>query len=126
MNSRCHLEVERRDSRKGTTMQEQQSSAPPKSDLELQRRLEELAAENRRLEEFLPFLAHELRNRLGPLRQGLYVLRMPNATIASTERVLQMMDQQIVKLTQLADEVVNASRNARTDSTQPREINPPA
>ena len=43
---------------------------------ELRRRSEDLIERDRRKDEFLAMLAHELRNPLAPIRNGLYVLRL--------------------------------------------------
>ena len=64
---------------------------------------------DRRKDEFLATLAHELRNPLAPLRHGLDILqRSPNAANASDIR--NMMDRQLVHLVRLIDDLLDVSR----------------
>ena len=67
---------------------------------------------DRRKDEFLATLAHELRNPLAPIRTGLQVLaRMPGDAPQST-RVRAMMERQIGQLVKLIDELLDVSRIA--------------
>ncbi|HLJ95599.1 MAG TPA: response regulator [Gemmataceae bacterium] len=68
---------------------------------------------NRSKDEFLAMLAHELRNPLAPIRTGLHVLRMPNATRASIDRIMHVMEQQVHHLTRLVDDLLDVSRITR-------------
>ncbi len=66
----------------------------------------------RRKDEFLAMLAHELRNPLAPLRTGLQLLKLQ----PTPERVLQthaMMDRQIGNLARLVDDLLDVSRITR-------------
>jgi two-component system CheB/CheR fusion protein len=80
---------------------------------ERQRAEEALKDADRRKDEFLAMLAHELRNPLAPIRNGLHILRMPNATNAISDRVIQMMEQQVRNLTRLVDDLLDVSRITR-------------
>jgi two-component system, sensor histidine kinase len=63
----------------------------------------------RRKDEFLAMLAHELRNPLAPLRTGLQLLRLgPAPDIVS--RTHAMMERQITNLTRLIDDLLDVSR----------------
>lgn len=73
----------------------------------------ELAEANRRKDEFLAMLAHELRNPLAPIRNGLYILRMPNAGATDRGRVVQMMEQEVQHLTRMVDDLLDVSRITR-------------
>jgi two-component system CheB/CheR fusion protein len=80
---------------------------------QLRQRNEELAAAARRKDEFLAMLAHELRNPLAPLRNGLHILKLPQADRAAVERARAMMERQIKNLTQIVDDLLEVSRLTR-------------
>ncbi|TBR08707.1 MAG: PAS domain S-box protein [Lysobacter sp.] len=70
---------------------------------------EALRDADRRKDEFLATLAHELRNPLAPLRTGLHVLNL--ATDAEvTRRTRQMMDRQLGHMVRLIDDLLDVSR----------------
>lgn len=76
---------------------------------ELQHQAEALKDADRRKDEFLATLAHELRNPLAPLRNGLDILqRNPNGGNAAEIR--NMMDRQLVHLVRLIDDLLDVSR----------------
>jgi PAS domain S-box-containing protein len=67
-----------------------------------------------RKDEFLATLAHELRNPLAPLRNGVHLLRHVHTSGgASAQGVLQMMDRQLVHLVRLVDDLLDVSRITR-------------
>jgi signal transduction histidine kinase/ActR/RegA family two-component response regulator len=68
-------------------------------------------AEKRR-EEFLAMLAHELRNPLAPIRTGLQVLRLTESQDTVT-RTRAMIERQVANLTRLIDDLLNVSRITR-------------
>ena len=80
---------------------------------DLRHRTEELAEAHRRSEEFVNRLAHEFRNPLAPLRNGLHILQMPNADAAIKQRAVHLMAQQVQHLTRLVDELLEVSRITR-------------
>ena len=55
----------------------------PAVSAEADRRLDELAEADRQKNEFLAMLAHELRNPLAPMRNALYLLKMPGGDAAA-------------------------------------------
>jgi PAS domain S-box-containing protein len=76
---------------------------------ERQRDAEALRNADRRKDEFLATLAHELRNPLAPLRNGLEVLKLArNSDIAVQTR--DMMDRQLSHLARLVDDLLDLSR----------------
>ena len=67
---------------------------------------------DQRKDEFLATLAHELRNPLAPIRNGLQILRMsPDGERA--EEVRGMMDRQLTHMVRLIDDLLDVSRVSR-------------
>ena len=64
---------------------------------------------DRRKDEFLATLAHELRNPLAPIRNGLQILRMA-PTGETSDKVRDMMDRQLTHLVRLIDDLLDVSR----------------
>jgi two-component system CheB/CheR fusion protein len=58
-------------------------------------------------------LAHELRNPLAPIRNGLHILRMPGVARSTVERAQSMMEQQVRNLIRLVDDLLDVSRITR-------------
>jgi PAS domain S-box-containing protein len=63
-----------------------------------------------RKNEFLATLAHELRNPLAPLRNGLEVLRLAGNDLARRQRVQEMMERQLAHIVRLIDDLLDLSR----------------
>src|SRR5688572_23533703 len=75
------------------------------------RRVEELVAAERRKDEFLAVLSHELRNVLAPVANALQILRMEQEAItASPNRARTLIERQMGHLSQLVDDLVDVSR----------------
>jgi len=70
---------------------------------------EALRQADRRKDEFLATLSHELRNPLAPLRNSLHVLRS-RAGEGRSDRLYQMMEQQLNRLVRLVDDLLEVSR----------------
>ncbi len=64
---------------------------------------------DRRKDEFLATLAHELRNPLAPIRNGLEVMRLAGAE-GPVERARTMMERQLTQLVRLVDDLLDVSR----------------
>ncbi|WP_306395723.1 hybrid sensor histidine kinase/response regulator [Telluria beijingensis] len=79
------------------------------ADLQLQALNLQLTAADRRKDEFLATLSHELRNPLAPMRSALDVLRLKHGNIGD-ERLLQAFDRQLRHLTRLVDDLMDVSR----------------
>lgn len=67
---------------------------------------------DRRRDEFLAMLAHELRNPLSPIRTGLQVLRVTESQEMAT-RVRSMIERQVGNLSRLIDDLLDVSRITR-------------
>jgi len=78
-------------------------------DGELRDREDKLGESDRRKDEFLATLAHELRNPLAPLRSGLEVLRL-SPSGPSAERAREMMGRQLAHMVRLIDDLMDVSR----------------
>lgn len=65
---------------------------------------------DRRKDEFLATLAHELRNPLAPLRNGLQIARLHGPLNAPIARTLDMMERQVNMLAHLVDDLLDVSR----------------
>ncbi len=70
----------------------------------------DLTEVNQRQKEFLVTLAHELRNPLAPIRNGLDVMRLSTSANQRVNNVHQMMDRQVNHLTHLVDDLLDIAR----------------
>ena len=73
----------------------------------------ELRETDRRKDEFLATLAHELRNPLAPIRNSLQILKMPRVDAGMVERSRDMMERQVHHLVRLVDDLLDVSRVMR-------------
>ncbi len=77
---------------------------------EIKRMEQALREADRRKDEFLATLAHELRNPLAPLRNSLQILKMPRLDAATAEEAREMMERQVHHLVRLVDDLLDMSR----------------
>jgi len=68
---------------------------------------------DRRKDDFLAILAHELRNPLAPISNGLRVLEAEGVDLAAAARVREMMARQVAHLQRLVDDLLDVSRITR-------------
>lgn len=61
-------------------------------------------------DEFLAILAHELRNPLAPLRNGLEVIRLSSGQQATVDKTREMMERQLGHLGRLVDDLLDINR----------------
>jgi PAS domain S-box-containing protein len=74
---------------------------------------QQLTDADRRKDEFLATLAHELRNPLAPLRNGLQIMRLAQDNPQAVERTRNMMERQLAQMVRLVDELLDLSRISR-------------
>ncbi|HVK70740.1 MAG TPA: GAF domain-containing protein [Polyangium sp.] len=80
--------------------------------IENARLYDELRDQDRRKDEFLATLAHELRNPLAPIRTGLSLLQMARDE-AQGQRIRAMMERQVVHMVRMVDDLLDVSRITR-------------
>ncbi len=68
---------------------------------------------DRRKDEFLATLSHELRNPLAPIRNALELLRRAGTDAALRERALAITERQVQQLVRLTDDLLDVSRITR-------------
>jgi len=74
---------------------------------------EKLSEVDRKKDEFLATLAHELRNPLAPLRSGLHLMRHAGNDGTVVEEARAMMERQLEQLIRLVDDLMDVSRISR-------------
>jgi signal transduction histidine kinase len=74
---------------------------------------EQLRQADQRKNEFLAILAHELRNPLAPLRNGLHILKLRSEADPTVSQTVSMMDRQMTHLVRLVDDLLDVSRITR-------------
>jgi len=75
------------------------------------RQVEEVLREaDRRKDEFLATLGHELRNPLNPIRSAVELLRRATPPDSEADRIQGIIERQVVHLTRLIDDLLDVSR----------------
>lgn len=83
-------------------------------DITSRKEVEQMLLDNeRKKDEFLAILAHELRNPLAPVRNGLQILRLRAASDSILQSTVAMMDRQMTHLVRLVDDLLDVSRITR-------------
>ena len=80
---------------------------------ELRRRADELAEADRRKDEFLAMLAHELRNPLAPIRNALELIRLDADDPAAVDQAREIAGRQVGHMARLIDDLLDVSRITR-------------
>lgn len=80
---------------------------------QLQQQTEELASANRRKDEFLAILSHELRSPLNPILGWAKLLRERKLSAAATDRALETIERNARLQTQLIEDLLDVSRILR-------------
>jgi PAS domain S-box-containing protein len=73
----------------------------------------ELSEADRRKNEFLAMLAHELRNPLAPVRNALQLLKLSPGDSAIVQSASQVMERQVEQMVRLVDDLLDLSRISR-------------
>lgn len=68
---------------------------------------------DRRKDEFIALLAHELRNPLAPIRNGLQVMRLGSEDADAIAQVQAMMERQLTHMVRIVDDLLDISRISR-------------
>jgi signal transduction histidine kinase/ActR/RegA family two-component response regulator len=74
---------------------------------------EEMREADRRKDEFLAMLGHELRNPLAPIRNALQIMQKPSADHSVVKWGNELIQRQIDHLTRLVDDLLDVSRIVR-------------
>ena len=95
-----------------------------RSELELERKVQErtealeraneaLRDADKRKDEFLATLAHELRNPLAPIRNALEIMRLGPANPQAAERAREIVERQVGQMVRLINDLLDVSRITR-------------
>jgi signal transduction histidine kinase/CheY-like chemotaxis protein len=74
---------------------------------------ESLREADRRKDDFLAVLAHELRNPLGPIRNAVHYLRLREPAEPDSQQAQAMIERQVTHMARLIDDLLDVSRIAR-------------
>jgi signal transduction histidine kinase len=77
---------------------------------EVQTREEALRLADRRKDEFLATLAHELRNPLAPIRNALFLMRAADDNPGATAEARALIERQLAQMVRLVDDLLDVSR----------------
>lgn len=86
--------------------------ARKRAELDREQLVAALREADRRKDEYLAMLGHELRNPLAPIRNSLYVLERAPPGAEQAKRALSIIDRQVNHLVRLVDDLLDASRAA--------------
>ena len=81
--------------------------------VETARLYDALREADRRKDEFLALLGHELRNPLAPISNALQIMKLPGTDPAITVRAREMIERQVEHLVRLVDDLLDMSRIVR-------------
>ena len=89
----------------------QEANLTLEHEMQVRHRAEQaLIVADRRKDEFLATLAHELRNPLAPIRTGLDILRIRSGDAQATQRATDIMERQLRQMVRLVDDLLDVSR----------------
>src|SRR5439155_21218362 len=70
----------------------------------------ELREANRRKDEFLAMLSHEMRNPLAPIRNGVEIIRTSKTDARRIDWTCEIMERQVLHMTRLLDDLLDVAR----------------
>jgi PAS domain S-box-containing protein len=79
----------------------------------LERLIEALREADRRKDEFMAMLSHELRNPLSPIRNSLFILERAPLGSEQAQRAKAVITRQVEQLTRIVDDLLDVTRVAR-------------
>jgi signal transduction histidine kinase/ActR/RegA family two-component response regulator len=92
------------------------------SDITFRKQAEEALKEaDRKKDDFIALLAHELRNPLAPIRNGLQVMRLAADNKAAVAQSREIMERQLSHMVRLIDDLLDVSRVSRNKMELRRE-----
>jgi PAS domain S-box-containing protein len=94
----------------GVTVLSTDITARKRAEQALAERERALVLADRRKDEFLATLAHELRNPLAPIRQAAHLAGLPNATDAQVRWSREVVERQVRHMARLLDDLLDVSR----------------
>ncbi len=97
----------------GITQVVRDISRAKQTEAAIKRSQEALRDADRRKDEFLALLAHELRNPLAPLVNSVELLRPAAAADPALQRIRGMMERQLTQLARLVNDLLDVSRISR-------------
>ncbi len=80
------------------------------AELERERLVEDLRDSDRRKNEFLAMLSHELRNPLAPIKNSLFILDRASPDSDQARRALMVLNRQVNQLSRLVDDLLDLTR----------------
>ncbi|MGH6636627.1 MAG: sensor histidine kinase [Gammaproteobacteria bacterium] len=80
---------------------------------DLKRAEEALKEADRRKNEFLAMLAHELRNPLAPIRNAVQIMRLTGGDGTAVQSASEMVERQIGQMVRLVGDLLDVSRISR-------------
>ncbi len=83
------------------------------AEAELRKKVAQLADADRRKDEFLAMLGHELRNPLAPVTTALELIRLHNEEPLRVSRARETIERQVKHMTRLIDDLLDVSRITR-------------
>ena len=109
------LELDRRRQELGRQRDELQAATAENARLleESRRTAEALRQADRRKDEFLAMLAHELRNPLAPVRNAVEILRLARLDAVAVSKARAIIDRQVSHMARLIDDLLDVARIAR-------------
>jgi signal transduction histidine kinase len=112
LQKRAEVELERKVRER--TQELEQLNASLQTEIAERRRAESALLEaDRRKDEFLATLAHELRNPLAPIRNALEIMRLADGDPEALRRSRSVMERQVGQMVRLIDDLLDVSRITR-------------